>query len=135
MSKTKAPKVANSIPAKGRRFKLFPDGDVAVFVKREPEGDLSPVLIVDTLGSQKVAQFHSVKDACAWVKSEKGRFVNQKIIVAVFREIFEFEAVDAPRIKVIQRERILAEPKSLRPLVSSAVENGAPAVNLPGEDV
>jgi hypothetical protein len=135
MSRPRPPKATNSTPAKGRRFKLFPDGDVAVFIKKEPEGDLVPVLIADHAGLNRVAQFHSVKDACLWVKSEKNRFVDQKVIVAVFREIFEFQTEGTPRIKVVQRERILADPKSVRMLVSDAAPNGAPAVNLPGEDV
>jgi hypothetical protein len=135
MTRPRPPKATNSTRAKGRRFKLFPDGDVAVFTKREPDGDLVPVLIVDTESTQKPAQFHSVKNACSWIKSEKNRFVNQKVIVVVFRTIFEFQVEGSPRVRVIERERILADPKSVRTLISDSVQNGAPAVNLPGEDV
>ncbi len=128
------PKNPGETATTGRRYKQFPDGDVFVVRKHPETGSLEPVILDPA--DQKLAQFHNVVDAQTWIRQVevRSRFVGHTIAIIEVRRIFEFQTVETPRIKVIQKDRILAEPKIRRGFVADFGNQDGGMANLPGEE-
>ncbi len=101
--------------ARGRRFKLFPDGDVFIYAKREADGSLEPLSRVDTAGDTQLLQFHNVEDARAYVKAcDLREYSGRTVIIAELRRLFRVEAEEKVSVRMNEKKRLLAELKGER---------------------
>jgi len=101
--------------ARGRRWKLFPDGDVFIYRKRADDGSLEPLSRTDEDGDSVPLQFHNVEDAHNFLKSyPKKDIAGQTIIIAQLRKLFEVEVQEDVKIRFKEKKRSLAEPKTTR---------------------
>lgn len=100
---------------KGRRYKLFADGDVFIFTKRQEDGSLDPISRTDENGEQVSLQFNNVKDAIDYVKRAAiTESMGQTVVIAEIRRIFDVETEKSVKVQIKEKKRILALPKRER---------------------
>lgn len=103
--------------ARGRRYKLFPDGDVFIYRKRPDDGSLEPLARTDEAGDSVALQFHNVEEAKGYLRAETLKdFAGQTIIIAEIRRLFVVEAEEKVKVSLTEKKRMLAEPKTSRTL-------------------
>lgn len=106
----KRPRGPARAPERGKRYRLFPRGDVFLVEMGErgmdllyhtTQNDEGETVETDTL------QFFNSAEAVAWLRNNGHRLVGRKIAVVTINRLFDPETVTQPRIMLNERPRKL----------------------------
>lgn len=91
-------------PNRAKRYSVFPDGDVRVFLVARPEDAPTPVGCLIPL--EGAPGFLTAQDARSWLRKHGGLPQGRKLLIAKIQAILELQEVTRPAIRLHERPRI-----------------------------